>query len=418
MAPGSDTDYKWLQKIIYPSGQPDEEALIRNKKALANTPHRKDFTSGEGMKIPAPYGSGMGASADVAVATANQTSAKGTYFIVDQRKYYAPFSLEGKLVENAKKGDASTQFTDQMKYEANQVEDAIGWELERQLFGTQAGYRGVVASISIGANTTFKMAQASDILHMRVGMTIVLATTAAGAIRSGGTTNKAVISAVDVGANLVTFTGQNFTTLFGTAVNGDFIFREGDAQNGASAGVCSAGLMDWCPPTTPSATLFMSVDRTVSPTDLAGCRYDANSNGDQLPTTFINARAQYMTQTGKDMPDGAWYIHPLYGAAMRNFYEAKRIVSMEKETEYSIGVKAFKIDDQTFIEAPACPYPYSWFVGDGAFVRASCGDQPSWAGDKFWLDHKTDRVQGLMRHYGNNAATHVNELMCVTLPGL
>ena len=417
MAPGSDSDYQWLQKIIYPTGH-DSDAIVRDKPGVANTPHKKDFTSGEGMKIPAPYGSGMGASADVAVATANQTSAKGTYFMVDQRKYYAPFSLEGKLVENAKQGNAASQFTDQMKYEADQVEDCIGWELERQLFGSQAGFRGQIAGISIGATTTFQMLQPSDIIHMRVGMTIVLGTTASGVIRTGGTTNKAVISAVDVGANLVTFTGQNFTTLFGTAANGDYIFREGDAQNNATNGVCSAGLGDWNPIATPSATAFFGVVRTVSPHELAGCRYDASTNGDQLPTVFINARAQYMTQTGKGMPKGAWYIHPLYGAALRNYFEAKRIVDIERETEYKFGVQAFKIDNQEFVEAAACPYGVARFVADGAFVRASCGDQPSWAGDKFWLDHKTDRVQGLMRHYGNYAALHVNELMAVTLMAL
>lgn len=421
MATGTDTDFAFLQKILYPGGY-DNKALVKDKLALANTPHRKNFTTGKGMEIPAPYSTPQGASSQAATAAANASPSKGSSFTVPQCSYFAQLRLDGKLVENAKNGTADTQFVDQMKYESDMVEDTIGWELERQIFGSQTGYRAQIGSVSIGANTTITLKKITDAVFFRVNMVIVLAAVGGGpggAIRSGGTTNKATVNAVNTKTGVLTFTGQNFTTLFGTAVADDYIYREGDAQSGGTAKI-AAGLEDWIPSADPSATLFYGVDRSLNPSELAGVRYDGTL--DQLPNVFINARANYMSQIGKGLKKGVWYIHPLYGAAMRNAYESKRIVDMQRETTYKIGVDSFKIDNNEFIEAPACPYGIAKFVADGAFVRASCGDQPNWGGmgkgDMFWLDRDNDLVKGMMKHYGNFAAWHVNECMHADLPAL
>lgn len=418
MATGTDSDFAFLQKILYPGGY-DSKALVKDKPGLANTPHKKNFTTAKGMEIPAPYSTPQGASAAALTAANNASPSKGSSFTVLQSSYYAQLRLDGKLVENARKGNAETQFVDQMKYESDMTEDTIGWELERQLFGNSAGYRGKIGAISIGATTTFTLEKITDSIFFRANMVIVLATTATGAIRSGGTTNKATVTAVNTKTGVITFASQNFTTLFGTAAIGDFIFREGDAQSGGSAKVC-AGLDDWNPATDPSATLFFGVDRSLNPSELAGVRYDGT--GDQLQTVFINARANYHSQIGKGIKKGTFYIHPLYGAAIRNSFEAKRIVDTTRVSTYEMGIDSFKIDNCEFIEAAACPYGISKFVADGAFIRASCGDQPAWAGvndsDMFWYDRDNDLVKGTMRHYGNFAAWHVNELMHVDLPAL
>lgn len=418
MATGSDSDFGFLQKILYPTGF-DGKALVRDKPALLNTPHKKNFTTGKGMEIPAPYATPQGASAAVATAASNASPSKGSSFTVPQTTYYAQLRLEGKLVKNAMEGNADTQFIDQMKYESDNVEETIGVEMNKQFFGSNAGYRGVIGSVSIGANTTVTLATITDAVLFEVNMWIVLATTATGAIRSGGTTNRAQVTAVNTRTGVLTFTGFNFTTLFGTAVAGDFIFREGDAQNGGTAKV-AAGLADWNPSTDPSATTFFGVDRSVYPSRLAGVRYDGSN--DSLQTVFIRALAQARTEVGPGWKKGDFYIHPLYAAAIRSIYESKRIVDFNKETTYKMGVEAFKVDNITFIEDALCPYGRAKMVADGAFVRASCGDQPNWASmgknDMFWLDRDTDTVKGMMCNYGNFAAWHVNQLMDVALPAL
>lgn len=421
MATGTDTDFAFLQKILYPSGF-DGKALVKDKRILTNTPHKKNFTTGKGMEIPAPYTTPQGASAAAATAASNASPSKGSSFTVPQTSYYAQLRLDGKLVENAMKGNAETQFIDQMKYETDQTEDTIGWELERQAFGSQTGYRGQIGSVSIGANTTITLKKITDVVFFMPGTVIVLAAVGGGpggAIRSAGTTNKATVSAVNTKTGLLTFTGQNFTTLFGTAVADDYIYREGDAQNGGTAKV-SAGLEDWCPSTDPSATLFYGVDRSLNPAMLAGVRYDGT--GDGVNNVWYKSIAAYQSQTGRGLKKGVFYIHPLYGSAMRSAFEAKRIVDVEKTTTYDMPVEAFTVDGKTFIEVASCPYGVAKYVTDGAFIRASCGDQPNWSSmsdkDMFWLDRDNDLVKGMMRHYGNYAAWHVNELMHIDLPAL
>lgn len=421
MATGTNADFAFLQKILY-DADVDTKALVKDKKALMNTPHKKNFTSAKGYEIPAPYSTPQGASAAVATAASNASPSKGQSFLVPQTTYYAQLRLENSLVQNAEQGNNQSQFIDQVKYETEMVEDTIGWELERQFFGAQSGYRAQIGSVAIGATTTITLKKITDAIFFRPNMVIVLAAVgggAAGAIRTGGTTNKATVNAVNAKTGVLTFTGQNFTTLFGTAVADDFIYREGDAQNAGTAKV-SAGLEDWNPSVDPTATLFFGVDRSLSPSDLAGVRYDGTT--DQMQTVFVRALAQYQTEIGRPVKKGLFYIHPLYGAAMRTAYEAKRIMEVELPTTYEIGVEAFKVDNIKFIEAPSCPYGVAKFVTDGAFIRASCGDQPSWSGagknDMFYLDRGTDTIQGLMANYGNFCAWHVNELMHVTLPAL
>jgi hypothetical protein len=421
MPTGTDADFAFLQKILFPQG-PDNKALVKDKLALANTPHKKNFATGRGMEVPAPYSTPQGASSQAATAAANASPSKGSSFLVPQTSYFAQLRLDGKLVANAKNGSAETQYIDQMKYESDMVEDTIGWELERQIFGSQTGYRGQIGSVSIGANTTITLKKITDAVFFRVNTVIVLAQVGGGpggAIRNAGTTNKATVNAVNTKTGVLTFTGQNFTTLFGTAVADDYIYRDGDAQSGGTAKVAQ-GLEDWCPSTDPSATLYNGVDRSLNPSELAGVRYDGTL--DQLETVFINARANYATQIGKGLKKGVFYIHPLYGAGMRAAYESKRIVETSRETTYKMGIDSFKIDNNEFIEAPACPYGISKFVSDGSFIRASCGDQPDWGGmgksDVFWLDRDTDLVKGMMRNYGNFAAWRVNEMMHIDLPQL
>jgi len=420
MATGFDSDFAFLQKILFPGGY-DSKALVKDKPFLANTPHKKNFTTGRGMEIPAPYSTPQGASAAAATAASNASPSKGSSFTVPQTSYYAQLRLDGKLVANAKNGTADTQFVDQMKYETDMVEDTIGWELERQGFGSNTGYRAIIGSFTASTDSTITLATTSDAIFFRPNMVVVFVATgsgAGGAVRTGGSTNVATVSAVNTRTGVLTFTAQNITTTCAVA-NSDYIYRQGDAQNGGTAKVC-AGLADWNPTSDPTSTAFYGVDRSVNPQELGGVRYDAS--GDMVQTAFINARASFMTQIGKGLPKGVFYIHPLYAAAMRNAFEAKRIIDSEKNTTYDIGIDTFKIDGNTFVEAAACPYGYARYVADGAFVRASCGDQPSWSamgqGDMFWLDRDNDLVKGMMAHYGNFAAWHVNELMVVTLPAI
>jgi hypothetical protein len=419
MAVGTNADLAFLQKIIYPNGY-DPKALVMDKPGVANTPHKKNFTTGKTLEIPAPYSTPQGVSANIINAASNASTSLGVSFGLTQCSYFAQLRLDGRLVANARAGNADSQFAEQFKHEADNVEDAIGWELERQMFGTQAGYRGVIASVTIGANSTITLNRPTDVIFFRKNMVLVVGTTATGAVRVSASTT-ITVNRVDSANGVLYFDSQNIGTIFSDATPanyvGNFLFRQGDAQNGASAGVIAAGLDDWNRASAPSATLFFGVDRSVAPVELAGVRYDGSN--DQPQSVFINARAAFMQQTGRAIKKGVFYINPGTAAGLRNAYESKRILEGERATKYEISIDSFKIDNIEFIEAPAMAPGRAKFVADGAFVRASCGDQPDWQklGDaQFWTDPDTNTVKGLILNYGNFAAMRVNELMDVTLP--
>lgn len=414
MAAGTTSDVAYLSKIIYPNGF-DPKVLVRDKPALANTPHKKNFTSAEGISFPAPVGNPQGASAAVATAHTNIYSASGQKFTVTQKSYYTNIGLAGVVVRNAMKGNADSYFIDQLKYEMDGAQETMGVELNRQLFGSQDGWRAQVGSAA-PSGSTIVLANPSDSVFFEPNMIIVLAATAGGAIRAG-TPGYARITAVDDTTGTLTVDGT-ITTLITSPGAGDYIFRQGDARNNGTA-VVAAGLTDWNPSSTSGlGTAFFGVTRSAYPSRLAGARY--NGAGDPIQTVFIKAFQNFRTQVGPGWKSGDIYINPLNMSQLMSAVEGTRFLEGEKVTSYGISIQTFKYMGMTFIQDALCPLNQAKVVADGAFVRASCGDQPFWNSDldgsEFKVDIGTDVFYGSLVHDGNFAGMHTNQLGHITLP--
>lgn len=415
MASTTTTDVAYLSKQIYPNGM-DPRQLVRKKKALANTPHRKNFSSSEGIVFPAMYANPQGASAAVATAAANASPQAGKKFIVTQQSYYTNINVKGLVVRNALKGDADSQFMDQLKVETDGAQETMGVELNRQLFGSQAGYRARCSSTTAPSGSTITLESSADCVFFEVGQVIVLAATATGAIKSG-TPGYATITAVDDSVPSLTVNGT-ITTLITSPAASDYIFRQGDAQNGGSA-VINAGLEDWNPASTSGlGTSFMNVVRSAYPSRLAGARYTGTS--DPIQTVFIKAMHNFAMQVGPSWEDGEIYINPLNMSMLTSAVEGARIIEGEKATTYNISIPTFKYQGMTFIVDTMCPLNVAKVVAPGAFIRASCGDQPIWNaevdGTEFFLDRTTDTFYGSLVHDGNFAALKPNQLGHIALP--
>jgi hypothetical protein len=415
MASTTTTDVAYLSKQIYPNGM-DPRALVRDKPALANTPHKKNFSSAEGIVFPAQYSNPQGASAAVATAATNASAQQGKKFIVSQQSYYTNINVKGIVVRNALKGDADSYFMDQLKVETDGAQETMGVELNRQLFGSQAGYRARCSSTTAPSGSTITLENASDCAFFEPGMVVVLAATATGAIKAG-TPGYATITAVDDSVPSLTVNGT-ITTLITSPAASDFIFRQGDAQNGGSA-VVNAGLEDWNPASTSGlGTTFMNVTRTAFPSRLAGARYSGTN--DPIQTVFIKAFQNFRMQVGPGWKDGDIYINPLNMSMLMSAVEGARIVPGEKATSYNISIPTFKYQNMTFIVDALCPINVAKVVAPNAFVRASCGDQPVWNaevdGTEFFLDRTTDTFYGSLVHDGNFAALHPNQLGHIALP--
>lgn len=407
------SDVSAIAKFIYVKPGSFEKQLTKDYPLLKMLRHETGFATAEGMKIPIQRVGNQGFGITATLAASHSTPVGLSQWLVPQKQAHQFVKVDNQVVRNASAGSDATQLLDAVKLQTDSAANEIGREISKMLHGSASGSRGTIATISIGANTTFTMVDASLIYE---GMIIVLATTETGAIRSGGTTNVATVSKVDLATNTVTFTGQNFTTLFGTAAIGDHVFREGDAQNNASAGNVFFGLKDWNPTGTVSATAFCGVDRTLNRTKLAGTYYDGSQ--DTWKSVFIKAEARGEKETGRLFEDGVWVLNPVDLATYRvNLESTARVVSKEAISKYEVGIKQLEINGHTFMGDPHAQIGVARYIGKDAMALCTAGNGPQWGGDNpLIFDPKTGFHEGLMSVYGNIASYDTSALCAVTLP--
>jgi len=409
MATTQTTDVSYISKVIYKDGI-QQKQIVRDKALLTATKHNTKFTSAEGIKVPILYGTGQGASATVANAASNASPDAGEAFTVTQATYYTNFDIHGKVVRNALKGNDDSYFLQQLKLAMDNAQETMGSELNRQAFGTSAGWRARVGGAA-PTGSTIVLANPQDAVFFEKNMIVVLAATPTGAIRAG-TPGSAKITKVDTSTGILTVEGT-ITTLITTPGAGDYIFRQGDAQNGAASGLLTSGLADWNPQTV-TATPFFGVDRTSFPSRLAGVRYPGSN--DPLETVFIKAMAAGRAEVGSGFKKGDLFLNPINFAAIQSSKEGGRWIT--EPSSYGIGIDKFQIGAFKFVEDAMCPVNVAHMVADGAFERASCGDAPYWNnfdGADMWLDRATDQYKGQLVHDGNFIAVHPQQLMRIEL---
>lgn len=409
MATTSTTDVSYISKVIYKDGI-QQKQIVRDKPLLTATRHNTKFTSAEGIKVPIIYGTGQGASATVANAHDNSSPDKGDAFLVTQATYYTNFNIAGKVVRNALKGNNDSYFLQQLKLAMDNCMETMGSELNRQAYGSSAGWRARVGSVA-PTGSTIVLANPQDAVFFEPNMVCVMAATPTGAIKAG-TPGSFTITKVDTQTGTLTVNGT-ITTLITSPAAGDYIFRQGDAQNNATNGVVAAGLADWVPQTVTS-TLFFGVDRTAFPSRLAGVRYPGQN--DSLEVVFIKAMAAGKAEVGPGFKKGDLFLNPVNFAAIAASKEGGRWIT--EPSTYGIGIDKFQIGAFKFIEDAMCPVNVAYMVGDGAYERASCGDAPYWNnfdGSDMWLDRATDIYKGQLVHDGNFIAPLVQSIMRIDL---
>jgi hypothetical protein len=409
MATTQAADVSYISKVIYKDGI-QQKQIVRDKPLLLATKHNTKFTSAEGIKVPILYGTGQGASATVANAATNASPDAGAAFTVTQATYYTNFDIHGKVVRNALKGNDDSFFLQQLKLAMDNAQETMGSELNRQAYGTSAGWRARVGAVA-PSGTTAVLANPQDAVFFEPNMVVVFAATPTGAIRAG-TPGWAKILKVDTQTGTLTFDGT-ITVLITTPGAGDYIFRQGDAQNGASSGLLCSGLADWNPQTV-TATPFFGVDRTAFPSRLAGVRY--NGSTDPLETVFIKAMAAAKAEVGMGFKKGDLFLNPINFAAVQSSKEGGRWIT--EPSSYGIGIDKFQIGAFKFVEDAMCPVNVAYMLAEGAYERASCGDAPYWNnfdGADMWLDRTTDQYKGQLVHDGNFIGVHTQQMMRIDL---
>lgn len=398
-------------KILYPEGF-DSKQMVRNKPLLNAIKHRKDFNSSKGLTVPAQIGNPQGAGPTAATAYTNNAPSVGKAFLVPQKHYYQYVGIDGTVVRNALEGDDDAMFLDTLKQEMDSAMENIGSELARQAYGSKTGARARVHPTTAISTTSLTLANPQDAVFFEVGMRVVASQNEGGSLRDSGD----FITITAVNASTGVLTGDANWSNIASIGNGDYLYRQGDQAAAGSSDLVADGLAGWNPVTAPtSGDSFCGVDRSVYPERLAGCRY--NGASDPMELVFINAMVAAKTQVGATFKSGDIFLNPYDFARVQASKEGGRWVT--QTSAYGIGIDKFQIGTFTFVEDAYCPVGIARMVADGAFVRASCGDQPGFNdadGLEMSLNRQTDTYEASIVHDGNFYSPRPANLLVISLP--
>jgi hypothetical protein len=291
--PVSISSLQYALKDLWPQQRIKSE-VYKDHVLLAMLETDETFV-GNSMYLALRTGNPQGGSADFAVAQAVANgsapgvptaggSNSGVRFNLNRVSDYQLFSIATEAIKAAKDEGS---LIDGLDVEMSAAADNFAKRTAVSLFRGQTGY---VARIGSRTATTVTLTNANDITSFEIGMPIVASAGLAvtditrigwtGAATVGTTTGVCYVTAVNRDTGVITVAGNGATdiTAGGTpwTVN-DYIFPAGDNANNSGAFKRPSGLADWIPTTTPGATTFFGVDRSVDPTRRGGIRFDGTS---------------------------------------------------------------------------------------------------------------------------------------------
>jgi len=337
---------------------------------------RKDFgAGGDQEKIPVDVASVQARSATFSTAQSLAASLSGTRraFEVTCQENYSLARVTGKMIAATRNNEVA--FLKALEGEIDGAYDSILKDTERDLFRDGHGLLAQVASVS---TTTLTLANAADAHLFEVGMEVV-ATTGSGANPRSGS---ATITAIDRDAGTLE-SDSNWTSQITGLTANDYLAPQGDFT-AANDRKKIYGLEAWCPATAPSAgDSFFGVDRSVDVQRLAGTRYDATTNNENLDEALINAQSE-----------GAMNGALPRICFMSNVNYRKLVNLLGSKKEYGlvpaqgregpladIGFKSVKVyGDEGEIDVlshPYCPIDVAWMFDPDALVFMGMGEYPA-----------------------------------------
>lgn len=269
---------QYALKTLWPQERIKNE-VYPDHPFMAMVPKREDFY-GENAYVVVRTGDPQGRSASFSTAqtisaltgSGNAGASRGARFLLTRVSDYQVVNLATEVILASKRDEGALvrALDTEMKAGVNN----IGKSLAVSLFRGQSGNLSTIGSVTY--NTTVSaditLSNINDVTSFEIGMLIVASATSTGANLAGPTS--AYVSAVNRDTGVIRLLGD-FSGA--TWVATSYLSASGDNAAGSGSGNKISGLADWVPATTPTATTFFGVDRSVDPTRLGGLRIDASA---------------------------------------------------------------------------------------------------------------------------------------------
>ena len=259
MAAASASTYKllrelWPQNSIY-------ELLFKESPFLGMV--KKDTSFYEKKRyIGVGYAMPQGIGVSFADAKQFKTASKAVEFAITPVSYYGAFSLEGRLMRQAKSNKAI--IVDPMKRESRNMFLGIKRRWAKDIHGNGGGAIGRILSTSTLSSQTITLDTGTDIRSFEIGMPLQCATTdgTSGSVMSGYVT-VASIGGTDT-APTITINESSWSSAIPSVTTTSYLF-----PYGCFGGVLT-GLDGWLPNHSGSPGTLFGVTRTTWADKLAG----------------------------------------------------------------------------------------------------------------------------------------------------
>ncbi len=399
------TAFDALLKTVYDT-RGIEDLVYPKNPTLAMIPKNEAFT-GDAKKIPVIIGNPQGRSASFSTAQTNQTN--GTYeaFLIKRVSDYQLANINNETIK-ASKGDEGA-FMQSSTTVISQCLANLGRSLAVAMFLDGSGSIGQVEASS---GTVVTLTSAEDVAHFEVGQTLVAAPTSTGAVRAG----TMVITAVDRIAGTFTCSGG---LVAGLSVN-DYLFVQGDAQNGAGSSVRIQGFAAWLPfgaSAIASNDSFWGVNRSVDRTRLGGIYYDATS--EPIEEALIDL-AELISREGGE--PGVCVMSHKQWANLKKAVQGRGAIDLGKvkassESGAEISFRSITVatgaGDIEVVADVNCPTGYAYMLEMDSWCLESLGKAPDLLdymdGLKAMRNPSQDSIELRAGYYGNiscNAPGH------------
>lgn len=378
-------------------------AMQKNKATGMLAKSQKKMVGGREWVQPIMTALPGGGSSSFSVAVTNAQNNVSSYknFNVTRRSHYRIAKVDNQAIEATATGDEDA-FESAFDEFDNGIE-AEGNYINFRFFRTQAGEVGQLNGVVNVATPNMAFSDISAMWGIRSGEVLRASATIGSALRAGS------ITVLSVNRVLGTFvlTG-NGTAGIAALVNTDFLYLDGDGQNGGT-GLAASGLADWVPDAAPSATLFYGVDRTTESDYLGGIRIDG-TDGRSVANLLVDAVAA-VDNIGGD-PDVIW-MNPITFGTLSKQLEGKWTISSavgyDGKKLASIGFEGFRVNlngkNLTIYTDRCCPVKRIYVLTWSTWCMFSAGPAPNFlqkrAGSIIKVSEGNDGYEARIGEYYN-----------------
>lgn len=377
-----------------------QNMVYKDNPLLAMMPKYTKF-GGENMPIPLIYSNPQRRSATFATGQANTSTSALEKFVITRVKDYSFASITGESIKATERD--SDAF---LRYATMEIDGALN-SLTRSL--AIAMYRdgtGVIgkqsAAIDPGTTTSLTLAETEDVTNFEVGMKVVLAETAIGALL--GSVGTKEITAVNRDTGVLTV-----TTLHGDADAGDFIIGEGDDYATGSSYKKVFGLEAWVPSAAPGTgavpAALNGVTRTTDVTRLGGNRFD----GSALPIeeALIGAASRVAREGGR--PDHCFVDYATF-SNLEKALGSKVVYDEAKARDVDIGFAAISLRGPRgtikIVPDQNCQPNVAWLLQLDTWSLNTLGEAPMFLdldNNRMLRESAADAYEVRLGYYGNVA---------------